>query len=98
MQTLDDLTVSFDMSRHLTKEYKGDASHTHIMSAEATPAPAESTAAPVESTAPVEETSAPAAEVPQDRDELMRAILSSEEERAAAAKQADEFKAKYEAS
>ena len=80
------------------KEYKGDASHTHIMSAEATPAPAESTSATVESTpAPVEETSAPAAEVPQDRDELMRAILSSEEERAAAAKQAEEFKTKYEA-
>jgi len=79
------------------QEYKGTSSQEHTMSAESTSAPVESTPAPVE-TAPAAETPAAApAEVPQDRDELMRAILSSEEERANAAKSAEEYKSKYEA-
>ncbi len=79
------------------REYKGGASLSHTMSTESTPAPVESTPAPVESAPAPEAAAAPAAEVPQDRDELMRAILSSEEERASAAAQAEEFKGKYEA-
>ena len=81
------------------REYKGTSSEEHTMSAESTSAPVESTPAPVETTpAPAAEAPAAApAEVPQDRDELMRAILSSEEERATAAKQAEEYKSKYEA-
>ena len=79
------------------REYKGGASLSHTMSTESTPAPVESTPAPVESAPAPEAAAAPAAEVPQDRDELMRAILSSEEERASAAAQAEEFKSKYEA-